>query len=71
MGTFSLTQSRGFPTPCLEENLRGPGALREIHLTLAGGINAYGEWGVCTPQKCGVTRVSGVTGVTGVTMVGK
>ena len=45
LGTCPLTKSRGFPTPCIDENLRVPGTLRKEHLKFAGGIDAYGVWG--------------------------
>jgi hypothetical protein len=50
LGTYPLTRSRGFPTPCLEENLRGPGTLREMRLTFAGGIDASGVSGYASLQ---------------------
>lgn len=45
LGTCPLTKSGGFPTPCIDENLRVPGTLRNEHLKFAGGIDAYGVWG--------------------------
>jgi hypothetical protein len=45
LGTCSLTKSRGFPTPCPNEYLRGPGILWNLLLTFAGGTDAAGERG--------------------------
>lgn len=49
--TLSLTQSRGFPTPCPNETLRGPGICWDLRLAFAGGINASGERGIRVPLK--------------------
>lgn len=61
--TCPLTKSGGFPTPCLNENLRGPPADggRCTRRSLEGLVLPGSGARICS--KCGVTRVTGVTNV--------
>lgn len=69
LGTLSLTHSRGFPTPCPSEPLRGPGSFIRTPkgVCLAGGERMFVADGATGDGVWGRRLKTGVTGVACVT----